>query len=164
MKIETREKFPNFVGFVSGVDLKKELNDEVVQVIDDAINKLKQKLLFAHLALFGATSATRIQIAKISGRSDPESSGKGVGGCRRRRADLSAGRARRQGSRHKFGGARRSHDGFPSWLFVSWGRCEEVRVRWGRPTREGEHAEPASRGEGEATEFYRAAREGAVGR
>ena len=40
MKIETREKFPNFVGFVSGVDLKKELNDEVVKIIDEAINKL----------------------------------------------------------------------------------------------------------------------------
>ena len=39
MKIETREKFPNFVGFVSGVDLKKELNDEVVNIIDEAINK-----------------------------------------------------------------------------------------------------------------------------
>ena len=40
MKIETREKFPNFVGFVSGVDLKKELNDELVKIIDEAINKL----------------------------------------------------------------------------------------------------------------------------
>ena len=40
MKIETREKFPNFVGFVSGVDLKKELNDELVEKIDEAINKL----------------------------------------------------------------------------------------------------------------------------
>ena len=40
MKIETREKFPNFVGFVSGIDLKKELNDELVEKIDEAINKL----------------------------------------------------------------------------------------------------------------------------
>ena len=40
MKIETREKFPNFVGFVSGVNLKKELNDELVEKIDEAINKL----------------------------------------------------------------------------------------------------------------------------
>ena len=40
MKIVTREKFPNFVGFVSGVNLKKELNDELVEKIDEAINKL----------------------------------------------------------------------------------------------------------------------------
>ena len=40
MKIQTRENFPNFVGFVSGVDLKKELNDEFVEKIDEAINKL----------------------------------------------------------------------------------------------------------------------------
>ena len=40
MKIETREKFPNFVGFVSGINLKKELNDELVEKIDEAINKL----------------------------------------------------------------------------------------------------------------------------
>ena len=40
MKIQTRENFPNFVGFVSGVDLKKELNDELVEKIDEAINKL----------------------------------------------------------------------------------------------------------------------------
>ena len=39
MKIETREKFPNFVGFVSGVDLKKELNDELLEKIYEAINK-----------------------------------------------------------------------------------------------------------------------------
>ena len=40
MKIKTREKFPNFVGFVSGGDLKKELNDKLVEKIDEAINKL----------------------------------------------------------------------------------------------------------------------------
>ena len=40
MKIQTRENFPNFVGFVSGVDLKKELHDELVEKIDEAINKL----------------------------------------------------------------------------------------------------------------------------
>ena len=40
MKIETREKFPNFVGFVSGVDLTKELKNELVKKIDKAINKL----------------------------------------------------------------------------------------------------------------------------
>ena len=40
MKIETREKFPNFVGFVSAIDLKKELNDELVKKIDHSINKL----------------------------------------------------------------------------------------------------------------------------
>ena len=40
MKIETREKFPNFVGFVSEVDLTKELNDKLVKKIDEAINKL----------------------------------------------------------------------------------------------------------------------------
>ena len=45
MKIETREKFPNFVGFVSGVDLKKELNDELVEKIDEAINKLSVLVL-----------------------------------------------------------------------------------------------------------------------
>ena len=39
MKIETREKFPNFVGFVSEVDLTKELNDKLVKKIDEAINK-----------------------------------------------------------------------------------------------------------------------------
>ena len=43
MKIETREKFPNFVGFVSGVDLKKELTLELVKKIDEAINKLYSK-------------------------------------------------------------------------------------------------------------------------
>ena len=40
MKIETRKKFPNFVGFVSEVDLTKELNDKLVKKIDEAINKL----------------------------------------------------------------------------------------------------------------------------
>ena len=41
MKIETREKFPNFVGFVSGVDLKKELNDEIIILFSDIIYDFK---------------------------------------------------------------------------------------------------------------------------
>ena len=40
MKIETRAKFPNFVGFVCGIDLKKDLDDKIVKEIDDAINVL----------------------------------------------------------------------------------------------------------------------------
>jgi alpha-ketoglutarate-dependent 2,4-dichlorophenoxyacetate dioxygenase len=40
MKIETRANFPDFVGFVSGIDLKKDLDDKIVKEIDNAINKL----------------------------------------------------------------------------------------------------------------------------
>ena len=40
MKIETRTKFPDFVGFVSGIDLKKDLDDKIVKEIDNAINEL----------------------------------------------------------------------------------------------------------------------------
>ena len=40
MKIETRAKFPDFVGFVSGIDLKKDLDDKIVKEIDNAINEL----------------------------------------------------------------------------------------------------------------------------
>ena len=39
MKIDTRQTSPNFVGFVSGVDLTKKLNDELVKKIDEAINQ-----------------------------------------------------------------------------------------------------------------------------
>ncbi len=40
MIIETRTKYPDFVGFVSGVDLKKDLDNKIVKEIDNAINKL----------------------------------------------------------------------------------------------------------------------------
>ncbi len=40
MIIETRTEFPDFVGFVSGVDLKKDLDNKIVKEIDNAINKL----------------------------------------------------------------------------------------------------------------------------
>ena len=40
MKIETRAKFPDFVGFVSGIDLRKDLDDKIIKQIDNAINKL----------------------------------------------------------------------------------------------------------------------------
>ena len=40
MIIETRTEFPDFVGFVSGVDLKKDLDKKIVKEIDNAINKL----------------------------------------------------------------------------------------------------------------------------
>ena len=40
MIIESRTKSPDFVGFVSGVDLKKDLDNKIVKEIDDAINKL----------------------------------------------------------------------------------------------------------------------------
>ena len=43
MKIEIREKFPNFVGFVSGVDLKKELNHELVKKIECSNLKVQGK-------------------------------------------------------------------------------------------------------------------------
>ena len=40
MNVETRTEYPNFVGFVYGVDLKKDLDIEIVKEIDNAINKL----------------------------------------------------------------------------------------------------------------------------
>ena len=40
MNIETRTEYPNFVGFVYGVDLKKKLDIKIVKEIDNAINKL----------------------------------------------------------------------------------------------------------------------------
>ena len=40
MIIETRTEFPDFVGFVSEVDLKKDLDNKIVKEIDNAINKL----------------------------------------------------------------------------------------------------------------------------
>ena len=40
MIIETRSEYPDFVGFVSGVDLKKDLDNKIVKEIDNAINKL----------------------------------------------------------------------------------------------------------------------------
>ena len=55
MKIQTRENSPNFVGFVSGVDLKKELNSEIenykIQIFngnrDEAENTISEyKILY----------------------------------------------------------------------------------------------------------------------
>ena len=40
MIVETRTEFPDFVGFVYGVDLKKDLDIKIVKEIDNAINKL----------------------------------------------------------------------------------------------------------------------------
>ena len=40
MIIEARTESPDFVGFVSGVDLKKDLDNKIVKEIDNAINKL----------------------------------------------------------------------------------------------------------------------------
>ena len=40
MNVETRTEYPNFVGFVFGVDLKKDLDIKIVKEIDNAINKL----------------------------------------------------------------------------------------------------------------------------
>ena len=40
MNVETRTEHPNFVGFVYGVDLKKDLDIKIVKEIDNAINKL----------------------------------------------------------------------------------------------------------------------------
>ena len=39
MIIKTREQFPNFVGFISEIDLKNPLSDLLIKEIDDAINK-----------------------------------------------------------------------------------------------------------------------------
>ena len=40
MNVKTRTDYPNFVGFVDGVDLKKDLDIKIVKEIDNAINKL----------------------------------------------------------------------------------------------------------------------------
>jgi alpha-ketoglutarate-dependent 2,4-dichlorophenoxyacetate dioxygenase len=40
MNVKTRAEYPNFVGFVYGVDLKKDLDIKIVKEIDNAINKL----------------------------------------------------------------------------------------------------------------------------
>ena len=40
MNVKTRTDYPNFVGFVYGVDLKKDLDIKIVKEIDNAINKL----------------------------------------------------------------------------------------------------------------------------
>lgn len=40
MNVKTRTEYPNFVGFVYGVDLKKDLDIKIVKEIDNAINKL----------------------------------------------------------------------------------------------------------------------------
>ena len=40
MNIETRTEFPDFVGFVSEIDLKKSLDNKLIKEIDNAINKL----------------------------------------------------------------------------------------------------------------------------
>jgi alpha-ketoglutarate-dependent 2,4-dichlorophenoxyacetate dioxygenase len=37
--IKTREQFPDFVGFISDIDLKTSLSDLLIKEIDDAINK-----------------------------------------------------------------------------------------------------------------------------
>ena len=47
MIIETRTESPDFVGFVSEVDLKKDLDNKIVKEIDNAINKLSV-LVFAN--------------------------------------------------------------------------------------------------------------------
>ena len=39
MNIETRIEFPDFVGFVSEIDLKKSLDNNLIKKIDNAINK-----------------------------------------------------------------------------------------------------------------------------
>ena len=39
MIIKTREQFPDFVGFISEIDLKNPLSDFLIKDIDDAINK-----------------------------------------------------------------------------------------------------------------------------
>ena len=39
MIIKTREQFPDFVGFISNIDLKTSLSDLLIKEIDDAINK-----------------------------------------------------------------------------------------------------------------------------
>lgn len=39
MIIKTREQFPDFVGFISEIDLKNPLSDLLIKEIDDAINK-----------------------------------------------------------------------------------------------------------------------------
>ena len=39
MIIKTREQFPNFVGFISEIDLKNPLSNLLIKEIDDAINK-----------------------------------------------------------------------------------------------------------------------------
>ena len=39
MIIKTREQFPDFVGFISDIDLKTSLSDLLIKEIDDAINK-----------------------------------------------------------------------------------------------------------------------------
>ena len=39
MIIKTREQFPDFVGFISDIDLKNSLSDLLIKEIDDAINK-----------------------------------------------------------------------------------------------------------------------------
>lgn len=39
MIIKTREQFPDFVGFISDIDLKISLSDLLIKEIDDAINK-----------------------------------------------------------------------------------------------------------------------------
>ena len=40
MNVKTRTEYPNFVGFVYGIDLKKDLDIKIVKEIDNAINKL----------------------------------------------------------------------------------------------------------------------------
>ena len=40
MNVDIRTEYPNFVGFVYGVDLKKDLDIKIVKEIDNAINKL----------------------------------------------------------------------------------------------------------------------------
>ena len=40
MNVKTRTEYPNFVGFVYGVDLKKDLDIKIIKEIDNAINKL----------------------------------------------------------------------------------------------------------------------------
>ena len=39
MKIETRDTFPDFVGFVSNIDLRQKLDSQLIEEIDLSINK-----------------------------------------------------------------------------------------------------------------------------
>ena len=42
MIIETRTESPDFVGFVSGVDLKKDLDNKIIKKIDIANNRYRK--------------------------------------------------------------------------------------------------------------------------
>ena len=56
MKIETREKFPKFVGFVSGVNLKEKLNDELFHklIVQKGDREINFWFRFKHGIIFGS--------------------------------------------------------------------------------------------------------------